>query len=79
MGERGRTGGDAGAREERSGAPATWGGWRGKLHSFYGGGGGVGAELCTQTECHVSITIIFILIIFVSQAAANELFCFCPV
>ena len=35
MGERGRTGGDAGAREERSGAPATWGGWRGKLHSFY--------------------------------------------
>ena len=77
MGERGRTGGDAGAREERSGAPATWGGWRGKLHSFYGGG--VGAELCTQTECHVSITIIFILIIFVSQAAANELFCFCPV
>jgi hypothetical protein len=55
---------------ERNGAepPQRGGGWRGKLHSFYGGGG-VGAELCTQTECHVSITIIFILIIFVSQAA----------
>jgi hypothetical protein len=80
-GEWAREEGRAGMRErERNGAepPQRGVGGEASFTASMGGGGG-GAELCTQTECHVSITIIFILIIFVSQAAANELFSFCPV